>query len=272
MVIESQMTCHLFPLLVKPLSFIFANIFEQIVTSFRATGSSYSLSYHFSSLIVNHTLLSHFLMAITGILVHLLSFCYSITVTKSTSSICMVCFLYRPSIGSLLGGLYYWRLCKLAWPHLAHAVHHAWVIDASSHVWSHFTNHFINSSEAFVTKEWIVREGVTWYCRVTNKFNTYSFSSFHPCFSSCYLPFDRSATRLVYDSKTCHQSNLLLSVLQSAFHYCLSHHHKHPRLESLFSDLRFGYGWRVILLSAEGPFWKINFDYYNQRISYMHGV
>ena len=196
-------------------------------------------------------------MTVPSILVHLLSFCNSITTTKSSSSICMVCFLDRPSIGSLLCGLHYWRLCKLAWPHLAHAVHHSWVIDASSHIGPHFTNHFINSTKAFVTKEWIVCEGITCYCRVTNKFNTYSFSSFHPCFSSCYLPFDRSATRLACDAKTCHQWNLLLSALQSAFHYCLSHLHKHPWLESLSSDLRFGYGWLVILLSAEGPFRKL---------------
>lgn len=98
LVIKPYSFSHLIPRLIKLLCLVLANIPVQILLSLFVTKALFN---NFSSLAVQHSLMSHFLESCSRIFIHLLTFRYFFSVWSDSSfSVLLEYFFHRSSIFS----------------------------------------------------------------------------------------------------------------------------------------------------------------------------
>ena len=102
LVVETHLVSHAFPLVVKTVGLIRIDTTVQVMTLGGATSSTNALSNHFSALAVHHTLVSHLLVPVASVFIHLLAFSDTVTVTKPTLRRRRVRLLYGPSMTIIL--------------------------------------------------------------------------------------------------------------------------------------------------------------------------
>lgn len=124
----------------------------------RTSSSSNTLMNNFAALIIFHTFMCHFLVAITSVFVHLMTFCNPITVSKSSLRLRLVSFCDRIAASVSFGRGYHLHFGKPPFAHAA-CIHWDWLCHLLLYIVSHTCNHFVNLTERFLEErvicEWI---------------------------------------------------------------------------------------------------------------------
>ena len=95
---ESHAISRALPFIVKRTGLVWLYSAEQVTTLLRTTCASNTLLDLLSALAIEHALVGHLLVIVSRVLIHLMTFRYSITVTVCSLRLGLICFSDRATV------------------------------------------------------------------------------------------------------------------------------------------------------------------------------
>ena len=148
------------PLLIKLIGVLTPHVLEYIIAVTLSTLASYTFSDHFSALVIQHAFVSHFLMASSRVLIHLVALGDFVATTKGSLCPRLVRLSHRVAVSvsfSLNASLHALEFALTHGPHVTHCLHR--ISHCSLHVVSHFVHHLVNLAKGFreerIVSKWI---------------------------------------------------------------------------------------------------------------------
>ena len=154
-VMESKLIGHVIPLRIECISVLTTHILEDVIAFLMAASATNSLLDHFPTLAIHSALMGDLLMLVTCVFIHLIPLTDSISVTKSTFSLSLVCLFNRIAVAILLDRGHRLHLLEHSAAHTATIYLH-WLSHGALHVATHLGYHLVHIAKTRPIEEWIV--------------------------------------------------------------------------------------------------------------------